>query len=110
MLLREGITLTLKPTIRSQQFKLVHWKSWGEEQAPNSMEVENPEITEFFPPNTAAFLHFDTALTVRSFIAVLPGRRTLRQFTIRSWYHVTRSLPTGPRVVSFPRSLPYSRQ
>jgi hypothetical protein len=53
-MLQEGITLTLTPMIRCQQRKLVHWKSQGEEQMPNSMDVDNnPEITEIFPANTA---------------------------------------------------------
>ncbi|KAF8506812.1 hypothetical protein F5888DRAFT_1798045 [Russula emetica] len=51
--LQEGIRLTLKPMVGRQERKLYHWKSPGEGQASNSMEVDDSEITEFFPSNTA---------------------------------------------------------
>jgi len=53
ILLQEGIALTLKPMIRSQPREFVHWKSRGEVQEQNSMDMDNTEISETFPPNTA---------------------------------------------------------
>jgi hypothetical protein len=50
--LREGITLTLKPMIQSQQQMLFHSKSQGEAQASNSTDLDDSTMSIFFPPNT----------------------------------------------------------
>jgi RHS (Retrotransposon Hot Spot) family protein len=49
-LLREGITLTLKPMVQSFQRKLFHWNSRSREQASNSMDLDDSEPVSF-PPN-----------------------------------------------------------
>ncbi|KAF8503491.1 hypothetical protein F5888DRAFT_1887108 [Russula emetica] len=49
-LLREGITLTLKPMVQSFQRKLFHWNSRSREQASNSVHLDDSEPVSF-PPN-----------------------------------------------------------
>ena len=39
--LTEGVTLTLKPMIKSQSQTLFHWKSQGEEHVSNSMDLDD---------------------------------------------------------------------
>jgi hypothetical protein len=54
-LIREGITLTLKPMIKlspSRQRKLFHWKSQGEERTSISMDQDDSEMSVEFPPET----------------------------------------------------------
>ncbi|KAH9978459.1 hypothetical protein BJV74DRAFT_137192 [Russula compacta] len=55
-LFQEGVTLTLKPTIKQapgrQRQKYFHWKS-SIEHASNSADVDNSEISVTLPANTA---------------------------------------------------------
>jgi hypothetical protein len=47
-----GITLTLKPIVKSRQRKLSNWKSQGEEQASNFVDLDDSGMSVIFPPNT----------------------------------------------------------
>jgi hypothetical protein len=55
-ILQEGVTLTLKPMIKTYAWPtLFHWKAQGEdsEQTSNSMDLDNSDITVSLPPNAA---------------------------------------------------------
>ena len=54
--LLEGITHTVKPMIKlspRQQQRHYHWTSQGEEQATNSLDLDDSGMSVIFPPNTA---------------------------------------------------------
>jgi hypothetical protein len=52
-LLKEGVTLTLTPMIKTYARTIFHWRAQGEEQTSDSMVLDNSEITVSFPPNAA---------------------------------------------------------
>jgi hypothetical protein len=52
-ILQEGVTLTLKPMIKTYAQPLFHWKAQSEEQKSDFMDLDNSEITVSFPPNAA---------------------------------------------------------
>ena len=75
--LLEGITLTLKPMIKlspSQQQRHFHWKSQGEEQGSNSMDLDDSGMSVIFPPNTAIIYEGRLTLVKPNHVHVLEVR------------------------------------